>query len=67
MEETFNVFLFDAFSFQGKMPDSHSNFFLQTTDLTLKGAFFTETIKTTEAKSGQRKLSAKSPPFIFTF
>ena len=40
-------------------------FFLQTTELTLIGPIFTETTKTTEAKSGQRKLSAKGPPFNF--
>ena len=48
------------------MPDSYSDpFFLQTTDLTLIGPLFTETTKTTEAKSGQRKLSAKGPLSIF--
>ena len=41
-------------------------FFLQTTDLTLKSPLFTETAKTTTAKSGQRQLSAKGFQF-FTF
>ena len=40
-------------------------FFLQTTDLTLIGPHFTETTKTTQAKSGLGKLSAKGTPFIF--
>ena len=56
-----------TFSFKGKMPDSYSDFFLQTTDLTLIGPLFTETTKTTQAKSDQCKLSAEVPPFIFTF
>ena len=30
-----------------------------------RSTFFTETTKTTQAKSGQGKLSAKVPPFIF--
>ena len=49
------------------MSESYSDFFLQTTDLTLIGPLFTETTKTTQAKSGQGKLSAKGPPFIFYF
>ena len=50
------------------MFDSYSDpFFLQTTDLTLKGPLFTETTKTTKAKSGQQKLRAKGPPFIFFY
>ena len=49
------------------MPDSYSDFFLQTTELTTIGPLFTETTKTTQtqAKSGQGKLSAKGPPFVF--
>ena len=39
--------------------------FLQTTDLTLKGPLFTETTKTTKAKSGLQKLSPKGYPFHF--
>ena len=55
-----------AFSFEGKMPDSYRDlFFLQTTDLTLIGLLFTETSKTTQAKSSQCKPSAKSPPLDF--
>ena len=62
------LFLVGAFSFYGNMPDYCSDlFFLQTTDLTLIGPLFTETTKTTKAKSGQRKLSAKGPHFIFYF
>ena len=38
--------------------------FLQMTDLTLIGPLFAET---TQAQSGQGKLSAKGPPFIFYF
>ena len=56
-----------AFSFQGEMLDSYSDFFLQTTDLTLIGPLFTEATKTTQAKSSHRKLSAKAPPLFFTF
>ena len=40
-------------------------FFLQMTDLTLIGPLFTETTKTTQAKSGRGKLSAKGPPTNF--
>ena len=43
-------------------------FFRQTTDLIAYVALFTETDKTTQttqAKSGQCKLSAKGPPFHF--
>ena len=40
-------------------------FFRQTTDLIAYVPLFTETDKTTQAKSGQCKLSAKGPPFIF--
>ena len=62
-----NLFLVGAFSFYEKMPDSYSEFFLQTTDLTLIGQLFRETPETTKAKSGQCKLSAKGPSFIFYF
>ena len=65
--DLFIWFLVGATSFKGKMLDSHSDFFVQTTDLTLIGYLFTETTKTTEAKSRQLKLSAKGPPFIFNF
>ena len=41
--------------------------FFQTTDLTLKSPLSTETTKTTEAKSGQRKRSAKGQLSCFTF
>ena len=52
--------------FKGKMPDSYRDpFFLQTTDFTLIGPLFTETTKTTETKSGQRKSNAKGPSFNF--
>ena len=48
------------------MPDYSSDlFFLQTTDLTLKGPLFIEATKTTEAKSGQQKRSPKGRPFHF--
>ena len=48
------------------MPNSYSDpSFLQTTDLTLIGPLFTQTSKTTEAKSDQWKLSAKCPHFHF--
>ena len=40
-------------------------FFRQTTELIAYVPLFTETDKTTQAKSGQWKLSAKGPPFIF--
>ena len=40
-------------------------FFRQTTDLIAYVPLFTETDKTTQAKSGQCKLSAKGPPLIF--
>ena len=40
-------------------------FFRQTTDLIAYVPLFTETDKTTQAKSGQRKLSAKGPPLHF--
>ena len=51
------------------MADYNSDHFvLQTTDLTLIGPLFRETPEATKAKSGQRKLSAKGPPFhFFTF
>ena len=39
--------------------------FRHTTDLIVYVPLFTETTKTTQAKSGQSKLSAKGPPFIF--
>ena len=59
------MFLVGAFSFKGKMPDSYSDLsFLQTTELTLIGPLFTETA---QADSGQCKLSAKGPPFVFYF
>ena len=60
-----HAFLVGAFSFQGKMPDAYSDLFIS--DLTLIGSLFTETTKTTQIKSGQGKLSAKGPPFIFYF
>ena len=58
-----------AFSLSGKMPESDSYFFLQTTNLTLIGSLITETTKTTQAKSGQCKLSlsTKGPPLHFYF
>ena len=40
-------------------------FFRQTTDLIAYVPLFTETDKTTQAKSGQCKLSAKGPPCHF--
>ena len=40
-------------------------FFRQTTELIAYVPLFTETDKITQAKSGQWKLSAKGPPFIF--
>ena len=40
-------------------------FFRQTTELIAYVPLFTETDKTTQAKSGQWKLSAKGPPFHF--
>ena len=43
-----------------------ASFFRQTTDLIVYVPLFTETAKTTQAKSGQCKLSAKGPPFIFS-
>ena len=61
-----HLLLVGAFSFQRKIPDCSSDlFFLQITDLTLKGPLFTETTKTTKAKSGQQKLSPKGPFFHF--
>ena len=61
-----HLLLVGAFSFQRKIPDCSSDlFFLQITDLTLKGPLFTETTKTTKAKSGQQKLSPKGPLFHF--
>ena len=44
---------------------SFFSFFRQTTELIAYVPLFTETDKTTQAKSGQWKLSAKGPPFIF--
>ena len=41
------------------------SFFRQTTELIAYVPLFTETDKTTQAKSGQWKLSAKGPPFHF--
>ena len=50
------------------MPDSNSELcFLQTTDLTVIGPLLTETTKSTQAKTGERNLRAKGPPFIFLF
>ena len=43
------------------------SFFRQTTDLIAYVPLFTETDKTTQAKSGQCQLSAKGPPFITFF
>ena len=66
------MFLVGAFSFKEKSPtitvaSFFSFFFRQTTELIAYVPLFTETDKTTQAKSGQWKLSAKGPPFIFTF
>ena len=44
------------------MPDFYSDFFLQTTDLTLIGPLFTETTETTQVKFGHLNLSAQGPP-----
>ena len=44
-----------------------ASFFRQTTDLIVYVPLFTEITITTQYKSGQCKLSAKSPPFIFYF
>ena len=38
----YSASLVDAFSFQGKMPDSYSDIFLQMTDLTLIGPLFVQ-------------------------
>ena len=63
------LFLVGAFSFKEKSPiitvASFFSFFRQTTELIAYVPLFTETDKTTQAKSGQWKLSAKGPPFIF--
>ena len=61
------VFLVGAFSFKEKSPTITvaSFFFRQTTELIAYVPLFTETDKTTQAKSGQWKLSAKGPPFHF--
>ena len=41
------LFIVGAFSFQGKMPNYNSDlFFLQTTDLTLIGPLFRESLET---------------------
>ena len=45
------------------MPDSYSDPFFQTKDLTLDGPLFTESTETAEAKSGQGKLSVMGLPF----
>ena len=42
-------------------------FFRQTTEFIVYVPLFTETTKTTQAKSGQCNLSAKGPSFIFYF
>ena len=57
--------IFSRRYFEAKMPDSYGDPFIS--DLTLKGPLFTETTKTAETKSGQRKLGAKSPLLFFTF
>ena len=64
------MFLVGAFSFKGKSPtitvaSFFFFFFRQTTELIAYVPLFTETDKTTQAKSGQWKLSAKGPPFHF--
>ena len=60
-------FLVSAFSFKEKSPTITvaSFFFRQTTELIAYVPLFTETDKTTQAKSGQWKLSAKGPHFHF--
>ena len=63
-------FLVGAFSFKEKSPtitvaSFFSFFFRQTTELIAYVPLFTETDKTTQAKSGQWKLSAKGPTFHF--
>ena len=63
-------FLVGAFSFKEKSPtitvaSFFFFFFRQTTELIAYVPLFTETDKTTQAKSGQWKLSAKGPPFHF--
>ena len=52
-----------------KMPDSYSDFFLQTTDLTLKGPlFFTETTKLLDRPiPASGNLGQRVPPFMFPF
>ena len=47
------------------VPVLFSFFFRQTTELIAYVPLFTETDKTSQAKSGQWKLSAKGPPFHF--
>ena len=64
------LFLVGAFSFKEKSPtitvaSFFFFFFRQTTELIAYVPLFTETDKTTQAKSGQWKLSAKGPPFHF--
>ena len=50
-----------------KIPDLTLTFFLQTTDLKLKGPLFTETTKTTEVKSVYCNLqTGRNPPSIFS-
>ena len=62
-------FLVGAFFFKDfptiTVANFFSFFFRQTTELIAYVPLFTETDKTTQAKSGQWKLSAKGPPFIF--
>ena len=62
-------FLVGAFSFKEKSPTitvaSFFSFFRQTTELIAYVPLFTETDETTQAESGQWKLSAKGPPFHF--
>ena len=65
------LFLVGAFSFKEKNPtitvaSFFFFFFRQTTELIAYVPLFTETDKTTQAKSGQWKFSAKGP-FAFIF
>ena len=66
---TISSFLVGAFSFKEKSSTitvaRFFFFFRQTTELIAYVPLFTETDKTTQAKSGQWKLSAKGPPFHF--
>ena len=68
--ETSALFLVGAFSFKEKSPtitvaSFFSFFFRQTTELIAYVPLFTESDKTTQAKSDQWKFSAKGPPFFF--